>query len=92
MDNDSTQDAAEPSLASAGYACMRPILVWSFCDAPKEYQDLSPHGGDEDWLALVPDHMDGDYIGWLESGGSFGCCDVSRHKVEAGTVFIGAHA
>jgi hypothetical protein len=87
-----TDEVNEMSAASRGYACGTPILVWRFYEAPKEYQSLSPHGGDEDWLALVPNNMSGDYIGWLESGSRFGCCDVSEHKVDAGTVFIGAHA
>lgn len=70
-----------------------PILVWPFEDAPKEYQDLSPHGGDEDWIALVPARLVDSYIGWLESGSSFGCCDVSKHPLPNGDVaHIGAHA
>lgn len=71
------------------------IRVWSFYDAPQEFRDLSPHGGDEDWLAFIPAAVllaDGDYIPWMESGGSFGCCDVSRHAVPGGQIRIGAHA
>ena len=34
--------------------------VWRFCDAPQEYQDLSGAGGDEDWLAFVPDGFTSD--------------------------------
>lgn len=34
-----------------------PILVWRFYDAPEEYRALSGHGGDEDWLAFVPDEI-----------------------------------
>lgn len=30
------------------------IRVWRFDDAPEELRDLSHHGGDEDWLALIP--------------------------------------
>lgn len=30
------------------------IYLWRFHDAPKELQSLSPHGGDEEWLALAP--------------------------------------
>jgi hypothetical protein len=66
------------------------ILVWSFYDAPEVYRNLSQHGGDEDWLALVPK----DYphtISWLERG-SFGVCDITIHDTEDGTVYIGAHA
>jgi hypothetical protein len=69
-----------------------PILVWRFQDAPKEYRDLSPHGGDEDWLALVPVEMAYEWIGWMD-GGAFGCCDVSEHLLKDGRVVrIGAHA
>lgn len=34
-----------------------PIKVWHFYDAPEEYRALSGHGGDEDWLAFVPDEV-----------------------------------
>ncbi len=30
------------------------MKLWRFKDAPVEYQQLSPHGGDEEWVALVP--------------------------------------
>jgi len=71
-----------------------PILVWRFYDAPKVLRDLSNHGGDEDWLALVPSSFfkEDSYIGWMEGNG-FGCCDVSEHILEDGSkVYIGAHA
>lgn len=68
----------------------RAILVWRFEVAPKEYQALSLHGGDEDWVAFVPDWYGGAPV-WVQQG-SFGCCDVSEHKVDGGTVHIGAHA
>lgn len=68
------------------------IHVWAFEYAPKKYQDLSPHGGDEDWLAFVPEEYGDRDIRWLESGTPFGYCDVSRHKVEGGTIYIGAHS
>jgi hypothetical protein len=71
------------------------ILVWRFYDAPKELQNLSSHGGDEDWLAFVPQTICNDdtvYLGWLESGSPFGCCDVSQHEYEGGRIYIGAHA
>ena len=37
-----------------------PILVWRFYDAPEEYAALSVNGGDEDWLAFVPDAAAGE--------------------------------
>lgn len=70
-----------------------PIMVWRFEEAPQELQALSPHGGDEDWLAIVPKFMADAWIPWLDSGSSFGVCDVSQHELEDGSiVFIGAHS
>lgn len=68
------------------------IKVWRFYDAPKAYRDLSTNGGDEDWVAFIPDAMSQEYIGWLESGSSFGCCCVDEHKVAGGVIRIGCHA
>lgn len=70
----------------------RAILVWHFDDAPEDFRKLSGHGGDEDWLAFVPDALKGEWIPWLDSGSSFGCCDVSEHPVDGGVVHIGAHS
>jgi hypothetical protein len=28
------------------------VTIWSFADAPREYQAMSTHGGDEDLVAL----------------------------------------
>jgi hypothetical protein len=68
-----------------------PIQVWRFEDAPAPYQQLSPHGGDEDWLALVPSGVE--QPAWMGSGTPFGWCDVSAHELPDGlTVYIGAHA
>ena len=67
------------------------ITVWSFYDAPAELRALSPHGGDEDWLALVPRGVPQPL--WMESGTPFGCCEVSEHpQDDDSTVYIGAHA
>jgi hypothetical protein len=71
------------------------IRVWRFQDAPKELQDLSRNGGDEDWLALVPPKLTEDYIGWMESGSAFGCFDVSSYthpELPGYEVRIGAHS
>lgn len=68
------------------------ILVWSWEDAPEEYRKLSSHGGDEDWLALLPPDF-GELPDWMESGSQFGCCDVTEHILPNGyRVVIGAHA
>lgn len=31
---------------------MRMIKVWQLKNAPKKYQRLSTHGGDEDWIVF----------------------------------------
>ena len=64
--------------------------IWTFHTAPNYWQALSPHGGDEDYLAFVPDSME--EPAFLGNGGSFGCCSVSEHKVPGGTVLIGTHS
>lgn len=68
------------------------ILVFPFYDAPAALMALSRHGGDEDWLALVPPGPRFDYVAWLDYG-SFGCCSISEHRLPNGwRVHIGAHA
>ena len=69
-----------------------PIKVWRFHNAPEEYKMLSPHGGDEDWLAWVPKEIDAEWILWMDGGSPFGVCSVSTHHVRDGVVKIGAHA
>lgn len=70
-----------------------PIRVWPFYDAPEEYQKLTPHGGDEDWLAVIPASYKGPRPMWMDDGTAFGCCDVSEHALPDGSrVFIGAHS
>lgn len=69
----------------------RAVVVWAWWDAPGELRSLSPHGGDEDWVALVP--KDVQRPSWTDSGTAFGCCDVSEHEYEdKRIVLIGAHA
>jgi hypothetical protein len=68
------------------------ILVWSWFDAPEEFRALSTLGGDEDYVALVPEGYR-QYAGWLDEGGPFGCCSVERHELGDGAVvYIGAHS
>lgn len=69
-----------------------PIKVWRFECAPERYRDLSDHGGDEDWLAFVPDDYYDENINWMSEGTSFGCFRVSEHKVKGGIIRIGAHS
>ena len=66
------------------------ITVWRFDDAPSHYRALSEHGGDEDWLAFVPEGFG--EVPWLRGGSLFGPCEVSMHEVTSGVVHIGAHA
>lgn len=66
------------------------IIVWPFEDAPEEYRKLSPHGGDEDWVAFVPQHLVDKYISWMQNESVFGF-DVSEHIVEDGVVRISSH-
>lgn len=66
------------------------ITVWRFRDAPESLRDVSPHGGDEDWLAYRPLVFADEYIPWLEQG-RFGCNTVSRHPIHGGDVLIGTH-
>lgn len=69
-----------------------PIRIWRYEDAPEDLQALSPHGGDEDWLALVPSYLSRAWIPWLEEP-HFACCSVSRHELPGGAILvIGAHA
>ena len=70
----------------------RIIIIWKFNDAPKYFRDLSENGGDEDWVAFVPDALKDEYIGFLDEGSSFGCCTVEEHDVDGGRIYIGCHA
>ena len=71
------------------------IKVWVFEDAPTELQALSQHGGDEDWLVLVPAVLDKDWERWepLWLSKTDTCDAPSRHTLDNGdVVYIGAHA
>lgn len=71
------------------------IRVWRWQDAPEELQALSQHGGDEDWVALVPPLLAGEWIDWMEEGTRFGRHDVSEHthpELPGYVVRISAHA
>jgi len=70
------------------------IKVWRFQDAPEELKNMSKNGGDEDWVALVPQKFEDEYIPWIESN-SFGRCCVNEYVylVYPGyRVFIGCHS
>ena len=72
------------------------IKIWKFHDAPKEFQDLSISGGDEDYLTLIPPNYIQEYFGFLDCI-HFGCCSIDEIKIEKGlykgySVLIGTHA
>lgn len=68
------------------------ITVWRFEDAPEAYRQLSTSGGDEDWIAFIPEAMKDRYIPWTEEGSPFGCCGVDEFSVDGGVIRIGSHA
>jgi hypothetical protein len=89
-------DILSEGLAAAemlGRACGPAIQVWRFDDAPASLRKMSPHGGDEDWIAFIPGLCHDRNPLWAEEGTPFGCCSVSRHELPSGAVvLIGAHA
>jgi hypothetical protein len=76
------------------------IRIWYFYEAPEEFQKLSGHGGDEDYLMHVSADYQVSYLPELiaandnsEIARVFGICDVSKHELKDGsTVYIGTHA
>jgi hypothetical protein len=75
------------------------IQIFRFHTAPPELQALSPHGGDEDWIAIVPTAWREKYhLAFLDPGFAsewFGCSGVSEHTHASYPnclIFIGAHA
>lgn len=72
------------------------IKIWRWRDAPQAYRDLSEHGGDEDYVMLVPADYGWDHLVDLlgdRHGSAIGCCSVHRHELPCGsTLYIGAHA
>lgn len=69
------------------------IQVWRYWDAPEALRALSDHGGDEDWIVVVPATLD-DLVRWsrwiaqIDTGG-----EPQRVERSNGTVvYIGAHA
>jgi hypothetical protein len=69
------------------------ITVWRFQDAPPEYQALSHNGGDEDWLAFIPDGFPGGEPHWMGDSADRGWCNITEsYDVDGGHVVIGSHA
>ncbi len=70
-----------------------PIVVFPFYSAPKVLQEKSENGGDEDWIAVLPDYMERSDVDWLESGTRFGRCDSLWARGPNGeALVIGCHA
>lgn len=68
-----------------------PIMVWPFENSPKEHQLLSPHGGNEAWLAVVIPGMA--RPSWMADGTPFAPATSSEHVLADGsTVVIGVTA
>lgn len=77
------------------------ISVWPWGAAPAEYETLSGHGGDEDWVVHVPKAVRPNYLpANLEdvvNGDETSYCNgwghVDRHELDNGdVVVIFAHA
>lgn len=75
------------------------IMVWPFYEAPGWLRRLSTHGGDEDWVALVPARLkEAGIIQYfftqeLRLRNPFGISSIGRHELPNGDVaYIGAHA
>jgi len=69
------------------------IRVWRFKDAPKSLQRLSTHGGDEDWIAVIPKGVTPPNMAWSFDSMPSGTAGIQRCEFEDGRVIlIGAHA
>jgi hypothetical protein len=68
------------------------IKVWRWENAPKSYKILSENGGDEDWVAFIPNKIKEEYYSWMDEGTGFGCCTVKEYTINGGVVRIGSHA
>lgn len=83
--------AAIEAAAAARTTDPKAVTVWRFDEAPEELRALSSHGGDEDWLAVLP--FGQTMPMWMAPGSAFGVCDVSEHDlIDGSTVCIGAHS
>lgn len=86
-------DSFTSSRRQADFSGVAPaILVWPFHDAPEEFKMISPHGGDEDWVAYIPKGMSRPE--WTREGTPFGCSSVTEHQclIDGSLILIGAHA
>lgn len=69
------------------------IIVWRFEDAPEELRAMSYNCGDEDWLAILPDHIEYSEVDWMTAPSSFARCELQCVGVVHGRqVVIGVHS
>lgn len=73
-------------------ALKKPVIeIWRFEDAPKEWRDLSQHGGDEDYIVVVRDESNS-IVYQLEGEIFMGLHHWDRHEYNDDVFWIGAHA
>jgi len=69
------------------------IKIYTFNKAPKEYQELSENGSNEEWIAIVNNIFykeHNEYISFLEEGTGFGVYKVQKIKQGADIILIGS--
>ena len=86
-------EVSEKLLSRLQNSLKRAIITWRFEDAPKEFQDLSTNGGDEDWVILIPaeltytEEVGSRYYGWEYVFERFDSCDEpDRFILEDGSI------
>jgi hypothetical protein len=67
------------------------VEIWRFEDTRHDLQDLSTHGGDEDWIVILRDE-DCSVAYQLEGGRFMNIDHWSRHEYNGDIIWIGAHA
>jgi hypothetical protein len=70
----------------------RAVSIYNFHDAPKEWQALSPFGGDEDWIIIADGDEESEYEAEYVSG-RLEVCDRARVKLPDGRIaYITCHS
>lgn len=62
-----------PTTSSSADGASLAITVWAWDDAPEDLRALSPHGGDEDWIVVLPP-------GWLKHYGRWLTTSRTSHS------------
>ena len=68
------------------------ILVWPGDSIPQWILNIIDDHSDIDWVAFIPDKYRDKWFGWMDSGASFGCCDVKKYEAIGGYIAVGHHA